>query len=749
MLLTLCAGCLAVTGAGPAHAQSAPHAQATAPPQPAPEAPPVALPELKVRGLLEQGYVVPDAGAGTKTQMRVLDLPFSVQTVSRPLLDDQAVVQLKDALKNVAGVIPGAYWDGWDYYRIRGFDATGFTFLDGLNVDPYWWFAEETFGLERIEVLKGPAAALYGQGSLGGIVNLVSKRPRPERFVAAHFTAGSYEFLEGGVDLGGALDERQRFLGRLNALYRQRGTFVDFVPPSERVFVAPAFTLRLSPDTSITLLTQYLEDKHHPPTALPAEGTILLNPNGELPITRNTGEKNHPNTNALWRVLAGYALEHRLNEIFTIRQNLRGSVNHVADRFIYNGYSADSGFTSGFQSDLRTLERFAYRSVDDYWTLAADTTLEAKFTTGPVKHTAMAGVDYAYLDAKNRRWTNENSANDVAPIDLYAPVYGAAFPDLSLTRKAFTRSDSVGFYLQEVATLFDRVTLLGGGRVDVVSSTRRDELAGTTTKTHDSAFSPRVGASWELVRGASVYASYGKSFRPQTDFQNADGSTVAPETGVNYEVGFKTLLFDGRLTSTLALFELTRQNVATSDPQNPGFYRVTGEQRSRGVELDVATRPLPGWDFIVAYAYRRRADLARPGRGDRVGPRAGWHRHVGLARRRGHRHLSSAPPPPRRRAARLRRFHRLDRSVEWRGARSAPRARDARGRGLPPLAVPVAQWRGPRLARAARGARGRRRAAPAPRHRHADVVAPAPRATPHRRAPRRFAHALTPARALL
>lgn len=603
MLLTLGAGCLAVTGPGPAHAQSALHAQATAPPQPAPEAPPEALPELKVRGLLEQGYVVPDAGAGTKTQMRVLDLPFSVQTVNRPLLDDQAVVQLKDALKNVSGVIPGAYWDGWDYYRIRGFDATGFTFLDGLNVDPYWWFAEETFGLERVEVLKGPAAALYGQGSLGGIVNLVSKRPRPERFVAAHLTAGSYESLEGGVDLGGALDERQRFLGRLNALYRQRGTFVDFVPPSERVFVAPAFTLRLSPHTSITLLTQYLEDKHHPPTALPAEGTILLNPNGELPITRNTGEKNHPNTNALWRVLAGYALEHRLNETFTIRQNLRGSVNHVGDRFIYNGYSADSGFTSGFQADLRTLERFAYRSVDDYWTLAADTTLEAKFTTGPVKHTAMAGVDYAYLDARNRRWQNEGFANDVAPIDLFNPVYGAPFPDLSLTAKSFTRSDAVGFYVQEVATLFDRLTFLGGGRVDTVSSTVRDELAGTTTKTHDQAFSPRVGASWEFVRGASVYASYGKSFRPQTSYLKADGSPVDPETGVNYEVGFKTLLFDGRLTSTLALFELTRQNVATSDPQNPGFYRVTGEQRSRGVELDVATRPRPGWDFIVAYAY--------------------------------------------------------------------------------------------------------------------------------------------------
>ncbi len=330
---------------------------------------------------------------------------------------------------------------------------------------------------------------------------------------------------------------------------------------------------------------------------------MLANPNGRLPITRNTGEKNHPNINALWRILAGYALEHRLNETFTIRQNLRGSVNHVTDRFIYNGYSADSGFTSGFQADLRTLERFAYRSVDDYWTLAADTTLEARFTTGPVKHTAMAGVDYAYLDAKTRRWQNEGFANDVTPLDLFAPVYGAAFPDLSPTGKSFTRSDSAGFYVQEIATLFDRVTLLGGGRVDVVSSSVRDELADTTTKTHDSAFSPRVGAAWEFVRGASVYASYGKSFRPQTGFLQADGTTVAPETGVSYEAGVKTLLFDGRLTSTVAVFELTRQNVATSDPQHPGFYRVTGEQRSRGVEVDLATHPLPGLDFLVGYAY--------------------------------------------------------------------------------------------------------------------------------------------------
>ena len=159
---------------------------------------PVQLDEVVVTGgVVEEGYIAPTAVTAAKTELRRLETPQSVQVVTRELMDDQGATTLDDALRNVAGVFPGAYYRGYDYYRIRGFDASGFTFKDGLfagHPTGTNLFAEEVYGLDRVEVLKGPASMLYGQSSLGGIVNLVTKRPRPESFFDTRLSVGSYDF---------------------------------------------------------------------------------------------------------------------------------------------------------------------------------------------------------------------------------------------------------------------------------------------------------------------------------------------------------------------------------------------------------------------------------------------------------------------------------------------------------------------------------------------------------------------------
>jgi iron complex outermembrane receptor protein len=171
-----------------------------------------------------ESYQEREASIGTRTDTPLIELPQSITVVNRQLLTDQAAVTLEEALKNVAGVKAGGYHRGWDYYRIRGFDASFTTFIDGLRVDP--GLGEEMFGLERVEVIKGPTSALYGQAVLGGIVNLQSKRPRPETFADIQLTGGSFNFYEAAVDAGGSLNKSHTVYGRLNALYRPQKSFV-------------------------------------------------------------------------------------------------------------------------------------------------------------------------------------------------------------------------------------------------------------------------------------------------------------------------------------------------------------------------------------------------------------------------------------------------------------------------------------------------------------------------------------------
>ncbi len=212
----------------------------------------------------------------------------------------------------MAGVSVGGYYNEWDYYRIRGFDASyANTYLDGLLADgaPF----EELWAFERIEVIKGPASTLFGQGPLGGFVNLVSKRPRSDFFGELQFTAGSFNYYQGALDANFPGNKDRTIYARLNALFRSADSFVDFAD-SKRVFVAPAFTWEIGPATSLTILTSYRDDWMNLAFPLPARGTVLSNPNGEIPISRYIGNPAHPNDEWERTTRVGYEFNHRFNE---------------------------------------------------------------------------------------------------------------------------------------------------------------------------------------------------------------------------------------------------------------------------------------------------------------------------------------------------------------------------------------------------------------------------------------------------
>ncbi|MEJ1964974.1 MAG: TonB-dependent siderophore receptor [Gammaproteobacteria bacterium] len=519
-----------------------------------------------------------------KLPVPLIDLPQSVTIIDRALLDDQNAVLLQDALRNAGGVIPGGYFQGFDYYRIRGFDSSGFTFLDGLTADQTFWTQEELFGIEHVEVLKGPVSGLFGQSPAGGLVNLVSKRPQHDSFLKLQTSVGSYDYLDVGIDGNTELGDSVTL--RTNALYRKHGSFVDNVPTAKRYFLAPALTWDISDKTHLTLLTQFISEDTGLAQPLPAEGTVLPNPGGTLPRTRAIGEPGFDDTANIRRRQGGWDFTHEFNDTLSFHQVARASSIDVDFQAIYPWYLDTE--------DLRTLYRYARKQKVEATAYTGDNQFIAKLDSGGVKHTLLAGADYYRFDQLQGFAYYSFSGPGLAPIDIFNPQYGTVVPDFSVQRMNPTRLVRVGTYVQDYVELTDRLAVLVGGRYDWTDD----------GNAKDKKFTPRAGVTFKVVPGAVLFASYSKSFLPQAGYETAAGDPLPPETGDQYEIGLKTELFEDRLSGTVSVYQLTRQNIATDDPGSEEYVFITsGEQRARGIEIDGVVRITPTWEVVADYAY--------------------------------------------------------------------------------------------------------------------------------------------------
>jgi iron complex outermembrane receptor protein len=537
------------------------------------------------------GYAVINTTTGSKMDASLLDVPQSITVVDHELLSDQGVHKLDDALKNVAGVMPGGYYEAWDFYRLRCFDASFNTYIDELRGGN--GMGEETFGLESVEVLKGPSSTLYGQSVPGGIVNLRSKLPRPDAFAHFQFGGGSYGFYEPAIDAGASLNRSRTLYARLNLLYRQTHSFVDYVS-RHRVYVAPALTWAINPNTQLTFLGRYQHNTDHLAFPLPARGTVIPNPDGEIPISRFVGEPSNPNPVAELSYHFGYQLTHRFNDSLSLYQNFRFSwyKNHW-DKLLYLSFLG---------VDQRTLFRYPLSWREEWSNYVADTELLVRANTGRVQHDVVAGVEY-YREP--RKYSSESidfgDTSAYMPLDVFNPVYGTPFSTLRPFIGGDTRTRYIGLYPQDWLQLTNRLSLTAGGRLDFVSD--RDFSLRDSNDNH--AFSPRLGATYRLAPGVALYANYSKSFLPQTGIVydgSSNGAFADPEKADQWEFGVKPSLFSGRMVNTFSVYRLTRNNVLTLDPNHPNFF-VTGTQRSKGVELETVLQPRESWNLILAYAF--------------------------------------------------------------------------------------------------------------------------------------------------
>lgn len=541
------------------------------------------------------GYLASQSVTATKTDTPVLTTPQSISIVTQDQIQAQGAQNITEALRYTPGVTIESFGANafFDEFKLRGFTAP--RYLDGLRLPTdTTTFAVpriETYGLERIEVLKGPSSGLYGQSDPGGLLNLVSKRPTETPHYEIEGSFGSFDRFQGAFDIGGPADKDGRFLYRIIGLGRDSNSQTDFVQDN-KLFIAPSFTWRPTYDTSFTVLSQYQKvDNKGYQQYVPGQVSFLPNPNGHIPYSRYLGEPGLDGYH-LEQFAVGYAFEHRFDNIFQFRQNLR-----------YTQVSNDlaSVRTEGMVTDRLVARSYNYVKANAA-NVALDNQLQADFATGPLVHKVLAGVDYFDL------WANTDyRTTPIAPIDAYSPVYGTAVPSASSLAPFILRDDrqsQLGAYLQDQIKL-DRWTLTMSGRQDWVSSGFTSKAfyppAGHYSR-DDSAQTGRIGLSYLFDIGLAPYASYATSFTPNLGADSA-GRSFRPTTGEGAEVGVKFKPNGSNFMVTAAAFDIRQQDVLTADPLNPLFNVQTDAVRVRGLELELKGNLTREFEITAGYTH--------------------------------------------------------------------------------------------------------------------------------------------------
>lgn len=591
-------GLLSLLATGIAHAGEIDEARQENPEATLPVVSVKAKTELERAGGPVNGYVARRSGSATKTDTSVLETPQSISVLGREELESRGALSVLEALRYTPGVVSQVYGADTrgqdDWLNLRGFSGFGTSlYQDGLrmNTDANSFANQrsEPYGLERIEVLRGPASVLYGKGDAGGIVNRVSKRPRADGAHEVEVQLGSRNRQQIAADIGGALNEQGTVLYRVVGLglaadSQDKYANGDSVSDT-RLYLAPSLTWNLSQGTSLTILSEFLRDRndgfafrYSPPGASTRRSSSII-----VGEPRFTGFDHD-------QAAIGYLFEHKLSDAWTLRQNTRLSDVDVTYRRITSRSLAADG---------RTLERRVRVFKENNKQIAIDTQVEGQIKTGDIEHRLLFG-----LDAERQRTSNLTFTGEVGPLDVLSPVYGQAV-SVSPTADwddSGQRLQQWGLYAQDQMRLSQNWLVTLGGRMDWTTVKTFDHMAGTKAEQKDNKFTGRLGVSYLTESGWTPYFSYAESFLP-TIGRDADSNPFKPTQGKQIELGVKFAPAGGRSLYTVALFDLRKDNVLTVDPANPDFQIQKGAVRSRGLELEAKTAVARGLELITNYTY--------------------------------------------------------------------------------------------------------------------------------------------------
>lgn len=556
---------------------------------------------------VDTAYAATRARSAMKSNTSLLETPQAVNVVTRTEMEQQGSVSVAQALRYTPGVV-AQYGDNdvrYDWLTVRGF--TPARYLDGLvlpfGIRGYAQPRVEVYGLERIEVLKGPSSGLFGQTAPGGLVNMVSKKPTEERLREVDLQYGSFDRKQAAFDFGGAVDANEAVLYRLTGLVKDGGTQYDYVKDN-KVFLQGGLTFNISDATKLTLMGQY--QKIRSPggggaPVLPRVGTVVPGAQGYIPRDRFVGDPNYDLFTNEQKML-GYTIEHQVNDRIGFKQTARiTQVDTNSRRVQVGAVIADSQAV-----------RYAWSFPEKATTIQIDNQLNADLDWGSTRHRITAGVDYLrdradYTESQlGILYLPGTTTYDL--FDLYKPNYGdksIAVP-ADATRIHQTR-EQLGAYLQDQISLDKwRFTLAGRQDWTNTDTDTTSYVSGVTAPPRSNVdvnrFTGRAALAYVFDGGVSPYLSYSTSFQPLAGTK-LDGTTLKPSTGKQVEAGVKFQPAGWNALFTAAVFQIKQNDVSATDPSNTRYNIQVGSVKSQGLELEAKASVTKALNLTAGYTY--------------------------------------------------------------------------------------------------------------------------------------------------
>lgn len=566
--------------------------------------PAMAQAETEDEAMRRETIVVLGVRQAYRGDFDALEIPQADQVIGEDVLRDAGAFDLSQALDLSASVARQNNFGGlWNSFAVRGFvgdqNLPSNYLVNGFNAGRGFGGPRDLSGVESVEVLKGPRAALFGRGEPGGTVNLVTKRPTFETAGEVRASVASFETWRVDGDWTAPLTDRAAI--RLVGFYEDAGSFRDTVE-TLKYGASPSVALRLA---ERSLLTYELEYSHK---EIPFDrGVAAVDGElGRIPESRFLGE---PGDGPLKADVLGHQLELQ----YDFSQDWSLMLGATWRDTSLEGFSTEPELTTARQLllvDGETLTRQRrFRSYDaSYHVLRGEIT--GRFMTGPVEHRLLVGVDtdrfendQLFLRARAPVLSSNPTLAQLQAINIFSPVYGQyPLPDPGPLTDRVETQESTGFFLQDQISLTDRLEVRVGLRHDDYSQKLENRLNSTAASQSFSRTSPQVGIVYRVSDAISVYGVYGENFRPLSG-SDFDGNPFDPNTSKSVEGGLKFVLPGGNLSGAVGVFRIEQDSILVSDPVNAGFSIAGGEAKSEGIELDLQGRLTETLSLWMSYAY--------------------------------------------------------------------------------------------------------------------------------------------------
>ena len=544
-----------------------------------------------------QGYLATRTAAGTKTDTALVEAPRSISVATREQMQDRNVQNLDDAVKYMPGIVSASYGSDtrYDWMRVRGFEPT--QFLDGLPL-PRGVYANpkaETWNLDRLALLRGPASSVYGQTPPGGLLDMVSRRPSAESSHAIQVQYGSDNYRQINFASTGKIDDEGQFLYGVSGVVRDAGTQVDHID-NKRYNIAPSLVWNIDTDTQLTLLSQFTRDDTGTTSQfLPIQGTKIKSPLGEVSHHKNLGDPDYEFYDRTYYAL-GYAFEHRFNDTWQFRQNLRYTKSELAFQQLTVG-----SLIYGPADAAGNISRSSTNVDENIGQFAVDNHFQADFNTADITHTLLLGLDHQRTDTSYL-----SIFSSAGTTNIFNPTYGQTIvrpPRSDAYYDYNQKTIQTGLYVQDQMAL-DKWRLTLGGREDWVHQGttyfNKDDATNTDRSRN---FSGNAALSYVFDSGFVPYLSYAESFQPASNASVDPVKSYKPTQGKQWELGVKYQPPGSNTLLSAAVYDLTQKNVLVTSFGAGGesVTDQTGEVKVKGLELEAVSDVSENLKLIAAY----------------------------------------------------------------------------------------------------------------------------------------------------